>query len=345
MQVRAGDTVTYLEMIATLRKRLDEVLLPLIPADRPCAVVGFPLHANAGDSALWLAERAMLMRAGSHIVYACDRESYDRSELASRLHGGTIFIHGGGSLGDVWWRGLEFIKRIVADFPDHHVVLFPQWICFRDRESLKGARTTLNAHPDLIILARDRASLERARNEFRAKALLCPDMALTLGPLPRAGPPSADVVWLARTDRESAWPEPAAVADVAPFDWRQEPPFLAPRAARRILPWLNRRVQPPGWRQAGRLWLYDLIARGRLAWGRRLLCRGRVVITDRLHGYVLSLLQGIPHVVLDTRFGKTRAFYETWGESCDLTRWAGSPEEALRVARSLLQRTRETSQR
>ncbi|MDR7518853.1 MAG: polysaccharide pyruvyl transferase family protein [Armatimonadota bacterium] len=310
--------------------------MPLIPTGRPCALVGFPLHANVGDSAIWLAQQTMLARGGARIVYACDRENYDRSQLAARLQGGTIFIHGGGSLGDVWRSGLQFMRRILADFPDHRIVCFPQWIYFRDRGHLRAVRTDVNAHPDLVILARDRSSYELARDGLGARVLLCPDVAFALGPLPRAGLPRTDVVWLARTDRESAWPQPAPTPGIVTFDWRREPPFPVAWAARRALSWFNRRISPPWGRGVGRGLLYDLIAHSRLSWGRRLLSRGRVVITDRFHGYILSLLQGIPHVLLDTRFGKIRAFYETWGEGCDLTRWANSPEEAPVVARSVL---------
>ncbi|MDR7521418.1 MAG: polysaccharide pyruvyl transferase family protein [Armatimonadota bacterium] len=323
-------------LVIRLRQRLDEVLLPLIPTGGPCALVGFPLHANVGDSAIWLAQQTMLARGGARVVYTCDRENYDRSQLAARLQAGTIFVHGGGSLGDVWRRGLQFMRRIVADFPDHRIVFFPQWIFFRDRGLLHAVRTDFNAHPDLVILARDRSSYELAHDALRVRVLLCPDVAFALGPLPRAEPPRTDVVWLARTDRESAWPHSAPAPGIVTFDWRREPPFPVARAARWALPWFNRRISPPGLRGVAQGRLYDLIANSRLSWGRRLLSRGRVVITDRFHGYILSLLQNIPHVLLDTRFGKLRAFYETWGEGCDLTRWANSPEEALVVAGSVL---------
>jgi pyruvyl transferase EpsO len=56
------------------------------------------------------------------------------------------------------------------------------------------------------------------------------------------------------------------------------------------------------------------------------------VVTDRLHGHILSVLLGIPHVVLDNSYGKVRSFYETWTAQSDLVDWADSPAEAVHLA-------------
>ena len=53
-------------------------------------------------------------------------------------------------------------------------------------------------------------------------------------------------------------------------------------------------------------------ARARVARGCALLSSGRVVITDRLHAHILSLLLGIPHAVLDNSYGKLGRFLDQW---------------------------------
>ena len=63
----------------------------------------------------------------------------------------------------------------------------------------------------------------------------------------------------------------------------------------------------------------------------------RVVVTDRLHGHVLSLLLDIPHVVIGDRNGKLRRFIDTWTSSSTLLHWADSADEADRLANGLLQ--------
>jgi pyruvyl transferase EpsO len=67
--------------------------------------------------------------------------------------------------------------------------------------------------------------------------------------------------------------------------------------------------------------------------GLRLLSAGHVVVTERLHGHVLCLLAGIPHVVLDNSYGKVRAFVEAWTAGHPLVRWADDSVSAAGAAR------------
>jgi len=75
----------------------------------------------------------------------------------------------------------------------------------------------------------------------------------------------------------------------------------------------------------------DRISRAYLNMGCRMLSQGKVIVTDRLHVHILSLLLGIPHVVFDDQGGKVKTFYETWTKGCSLTRWVDSPAEAQRA--------------
>jgi pyruvyl transferase EpsO len=61
-----------------------------------------------------------------------------------------------------------------------------------------------------------------------------------------------------------------------------------------------------------------------------------VVVTDRLHGHILALLLGIPHVVLDNSYGKLHHFIRTWTHASPLVRMAAAPDEATALARELL---------
>jgi pyruvyl transferase EpsO len=87
------------------------------------------------------------------------------------------------------------------------------------------------------------------------------------------------------------------------------------------------------------------LARHRLAAGSvstalDLLCRGRVAVTDRLHGHILCTLLGVPHVLLDNSYGKLRRFHDAWTSDSPLTRIATSAAEAEELALSLLASTR-----
>src|SRR3546814_16823778 len=70
----------------------------------------------------------------------------------------------------------------------------------------------------------------------------------------------------------------------------------------------------PGTQQAKRLRRYQMLAQWRLRRGISMLSQGRVIVTDRLHAHILSLLFDIPQVVLDNMYGKVSSFAEQWTE-------------------------------
>ena len=74
------------------------------------------------------------------------------------------------------------------------------------------------------------------------------------------------------------------------------------------------------------------------AWVRRgveIISSARVIVTDRLHAHVFAILLGIPHVVLDNRYGKIRSTFETWTAESGLAAWADDAADALRTAAAL----------
>ena len=78
-----------------------------------------------------------------------------------------------------------------------------------------------------------------------------------------------------------------------------------------------------------------------LVWrGTEILARGRVLRTDRLHGHLMGLLQGIPQVVEDNSYGKISAYHDTWTHACTLTHWADTPEDAVAIATDLIHQSR-----
>jgi exopolysaccharide biosynthesis predicted pyruvyltransferase EpsI len=290
----------------------------------PVALLDFPDYGNPGDSAIWLGAIACLASLGLEPpVYTSDQRTFDEHALRRALPSGTILITGGGNFGDLWPRHEAFRERVVAAFPDHAIVQLPQTIHFENRDALASARRVLGGHRDLTLLVRDEKSLDVATNQLGCRAALCPDLAFSLE---RSAEPSlktrvpsgrAPVLRLFRTDHESGCDARSLAHAV---DWAG-PEALSPlERLERFFGASHRRV-----------------ARQRLRRGTRLLQSARVVITDRLHGHVLSLLLGIPHVVIGDRNGKLRRFIDTWTSSSTLLHWADTADEADRIASGLLQ--------
>jgi len=348
------------QAVADLRSVVQDTLRPLLAGQRVAALVDFPNYPNVGDSAIYLGQIACLRSLGlKRPAFICDFRTYDRRALARAAGDGLILLTGGGSFGDVWPIAQECREDVLRSFPSNPVVQLPQTIHFGSRNALDRARRTVGAHPRFQLLVRDRRSLEFARREFDAPATLCPDMAFCLGSLQRMAPPANDIVWLSRTDAESAHPAEASVlagterAAAGRADRsanHPEPAGTPPNGAIRVTDWIDEPVTPllrtnyalmgmtlrsPSLHFSRRLLMrtFEPLARQRLRRGLRILSSARTIITDRLHGHILSLLLSIPHVILDNSYGKISSFYETWTHGSGLVRVAGSAGEAVAIAR------------
>jgi pyruvyl transferase EpsO len=329
----AGEATAIIE---GLRERIRAIVFPLAAGHHTAALLDFPDHSNVGDSAIWAGAVAALHDAGIALRYRCDPETYDPSHLSRAVPAGPIFINGGGNLGDVWRRHQRLREAVLRDFPDRAIVQLPQTVHFQHAENLDAARRVFDGHVNFTVLVRDHFSLDLTRREFRARSALCPDMAFYLGRIDREQPPDVDILWLRREDRESAAENVNVPSDVLVCDWLDErvPPLR--RVRRALRPLALREPQPLRVMNRALGAAYDRQARQRLREGCRLLGRGKVVITDRLHAHILCLLLGIPHVLLDNSYGKVRRVHAAWTAEAPQVRWASSPEEAVASARALL---------
>lgn len=61
-----------------------------------------------------------------------------------------------------------------------------------------------------------------------------------------------------------------------------------------------------------------------------------LVITNRLHGHILSDLLGIPNILLPNSYGKNAWFWETWNKHTNISRFAQTPDILSRSFSELL---------
>jgi len=311
-----------------------------------CVLVDVPTKANWGDSAIWQGELAACSELGVDLADEVELLLYDRARTRRAARDGVLLLNGGGNLGDLYPERQQFRETVLQEFQDLRIVQLPASIYFERQENLERARRAFGAHPDFTLIVRDRESLDFARRYFDCTVRLMPDMAFALGPLERAIAPALDVVWLQRLDAEA----PIVGAHVAELpagvireDW--SPAHLPKHLVRRRLAPVKidvqlRKVQARNPRAGKavapiRRRLVPQIGPARCELATIFLSRGRAVITDRLHGHILCVLLGIPHVLLDNRIGKLSAYFDTWTHDAGIAQLARSEEEALDAALSL----------
>ena len=326
-------------LVQDLKNRIEALLGAWLEPGSSVALVGYPNYWNTGDPAIWAGTCAVLRRLDVRIAYRCDHSDYNPELLAKALGNGPILFSGGGNLGDLWPKIHALRERILEDFPHNTVLQLPQSLWFDHPENQERFRRVAEKHGAFHMLLRDEESLARAQAGFDVSVGLCPDMAFGLGPLRRPNPPDDDIVWLLRDDKESRGArEEALPGGCDPIDWAMPPP--ASEGAFREVKALQKRKRAilsslasdsnayaDHADELGEI--YDRQAQLRLLYGLGLLSRGRAVVSDRLHAHILCLLLAIPHVLLDTRYGKLRALFQTWTHTSSLAHWADEPSEAI----------------
>ncbi len=304
-------TETRTETVARLRETAAKTLGPLV--DRDYRYLVMPDHGNAGDFFIYLGERAFLATTG----FKCLEETTMRSFSAGNPGIGgddLLVLRGGGWFGDIWphW---SFCADVLARRKDNPVLILPQSVHFTRNENLEEMRRAVAAHGKTTLCVRDRASFRFASENFDCRVVLAPDSAFFWNPGGDRQPEKGDLL-VERHDREASWfsglseaPERAA-ATVA--DW---PSLDFPDCEWRILCRLQKRVpDEPGEydRFVRNVWCPHVANRAV-----RLFRPFKTVWSTRLHGAILAILMDKETVVIDNRFGKSKAFYDTWLSGCE----------------------------
>ena len=285
-------------------------------------IFGLAVNENKGDSAITVGEILLLRRLKIEVVFhcfygSCSKKDLIKAEKLSKEYSNTsllILLHGGGNV--LSYIGADILREYVLKrFIDFEVVLFPQSIWPRILDSqIKHFQEVYSSHPHLTFLYRDRDSYTKGITLFpKVRALLAPDMAFQIGAVTRIMSPTHDILWLRRSDDESLKyeiPDIVTKYDVSIEDWLKWP-------------------TPKGSTDMETAFL--MATNGFL-----FLQRGRVVITDRLHGHILSTLLGIPHVILDPVNSKISSYMKSWTGGLTKVKYANSSSSAFDKALVLL---------
>jgi pyruvyl transferase EpsO len=244
-----------------------------------------------------------------------------------------LMLHGGGNFGGLYPTHHELRIRTLERYRDRRIVQLPQSIQWGDDAGRERLRRAVGEHPDFHLLVRDQRSLAIAQRDLDCPVTLVPDAAFALGPL-RRRKAAAPLVVQRRVDPEAD--ASGDGLDVSTFDWltarRTEPRAVALRILRLQL--RGTRLLPGPIGESMRLTSADALARLNLAHAVRLLSAGERLVTDRLHGHVLATLLGVPHIVVNDRFGKVGALWSTWTSKLGVGEFAADWVLAMERARA-----------
>lgn len=352
--------MNHIELTHTLSSTVEKTLNKLISIRKPMAHTWFEESFNFGDSAIWNGQVDLIRKLNLDVQYSCSDKDYSANELRSAIgDDGIIMLTGGGNFGGM--HAYHKLRLTILDqFKSNPVIQLPQTARFTQAESLAITKQTIKAHGDITLLARDHMTHEIFNNEFRSDNVnieLCPDMAFMSGVQQKPSNPEVDIVGLLRLDNESNYIHDrgnvynASLEKYLNICLPSKNTYTLSETEGQQIEFLNNVMIDPGHTIEVTDWYLTGISNNQNAYktlghntkaelgvqlALNILSRGRVVVTDRLHAYILCLQMGIPHVVVDNNYGKLSSFHKTWAEDCQITHFVETMEDAFNLAREIV---------
>ncbi|MFQ8704548.1 MAG: polysaccharide pyruvyl transferase family protein [Thomasclavelia sp.] len=240
-------------------------------------------YGNLGDVAITLAQKQYLTRyfPNYEVLEFMITDTFCKMKALKDIivPGDIITIVGGGNMGDMY-DDIEFARQfIIKNFPENKIVIFPQTISFSDsfigNVRLYLAKKIYNRHKDLKIFVREKFSYEKYKDIFFEKIVLVPDIVMSMKRLESLEIERSGIVLCFRQDKEDSMDSNYKAELIARvesiFDVKKRDTHVGETQN------LNQLYEK----------LDELIKEFQYS---------SVVITDRLHGMILSYISHTPCV-------------------------------------------------
>lgn len=193
-----------------------------------------------------------------------------------------LLCHSGYHMTDLYDEQSHYL-RLAELFPDHPLTILPQTLHYRDNSHAQATADILNSHPNCTLFCRDEHSYETAKELFgRCRLFLYPDIVTSLiGKVSLANHPRQGILFCMRNDREAFY-QPQAIAKLR----RELEEFTSTEQT-------DTTIDTPA---------EEVIARRReiLYSTFDYFSRFQVIITDRYHETIFSLISNTPVIVLNS---------------------------------------------
>ena len=273
-------------------------------------LIDTPIHGNLGDQAIVLAELECIKENTDikiNEISARDIDSLEEKYASFTPMNKVVFVHGGGFLGMLWPDEEERFRRILKAFHKQKIIVFPQTITF-DIESESGQNYLMESqkiyseHLDLTIFVREKKSFEIMEKYFpTVKSILVPDIVTILQPnleiKSRKG-----ILFCLRADLEK---------QLTQSDTEELEQSIKRKFPTEKIKYTDTVIDQSVHEDERKTEVYKKLEQ---------FSEAKLVITDRLHGMIFSLITGTPCIALGNSNGKVLGVYE-WIKECEYIKY------------------------
>ncbi len=313
-------------ILTGLRSKAWEKYSQLFSGFEEITLLDVPDYANPGDSAIFLGLLNFLSSKGIKVTNAFSRGTLSHSAIKNSS---CIAFMGGGAFGGLSPESDEVRMFVLETMnPDSTVIQCPQSVHFTSERHKVIIAEAFGAVKNLRLAARDKSSLEILAS-IGLTAELVPDSSHFLNFETKRNQDFEKVTFLVRQDKEST----SFHADSIDNKWNSDSVNLklarGIRLFGRYSESLAKALNPslPAW---------ERIAEMRLSRAKNLIYDSSVIVTNRLHGLLISMMAGKSVVFFDNSNGKVSAYRDTWMHDTPGVYRARDLDEATEIAQTLV---------
>ena len=311
--------------ISAMKENIKYAYITVTPLNKKkIYVINTPLHTNIGDSAIAYAQNLFLQKNigdDYKIVEVTSGEwARFRKVLGCIVRKKDIIMQlGGGNMGYEWFNEEIERRRIIEQFPNNRMIIFPQTIYYGDSEEGKkefeNSKKIYNNHKDLHLIAREKVSYEIMKEAYQnCDVILTPDIVLSMdkldNPYKREG-----ITFCFRKDAEKVLTPEDEKYIINECKKISDKVFYTDMMSERAVTKENR---------------VDIIMDKFKDFQ-----KSELVITDRLHGMVFCAISGTPCIVFGNYNQKVKGTYE-WIKDLPYIRYVDNVNEMNEVVNELM---------
>ncbi|WP_102707803.1 polysaccharide pyruvyl transferase family protein [Terribacillus saccharophilus] len=286
---------------------------------RKVFLFGSPSYTNIGDQAIAYSIEKFIQSRFPYYEYIeiMDYATDEGIEFVKTIirEDDIVMFTGGGNLGSLYLDIEEDRRKVFAAFKDYKSISMPQSVFFEDNEhgeqEKKKTQEAYHQNKNLVIATRESQTLDVVRNTFDSEVMYTPDMVMSLDVVPREQEREG-VMFFLRADKEKVMEE-NFVSEL--MEWTKK--FGSVDRTDTVL---DENIVPNidyADREKHFIEMLDLISSKKL------------IITDRLHAMIFSIITKTPCLVFGNSYGKAKHSYRDWLDSINFVEYTDSKDVEL----------------
>ena len=254
-------------------------------------ILGAPYHSNMGDQAQsYCLEKWAKGNYPNYCIWIFNTREleYNNFELLKIIRtyiksDDKITLHSGYHTTDIYMEEETLQREVIQLFPEYQIVIFPQTIFYKSSSELKKAEQIYNSHNNVLLMCRDEISYIFAQNHFsNCQLLKFPDIVTSMIGQKKYSYQRKGILLCLRNDQESILTNKdreTLVEHLSQIDYVHKTDTTISVDPKKISK--NRKMY------LEKMW--------------ELYSQYKIVITDRYHGTIFSLIANTPVLVLGSK--------------------------------------------